>query len=38
MARTTMEVLTDHLNRRQAGDVEGDLAANYSAAMAALSM
>jgi hypothetical protein len=29
MARTTLEVLTDHLNRRQAGDVEGDLAANY---------
>jgi hypothetical protein len=30
MTRTTLEVLTDHLNRRQAGDVEGDLAANYS--------
>jgi hypothetical protein len=28
--RTTMEVLSDHLARRQAGDVEGDLGANYS--------
>ena len=28
--RKTLEVLTAHLNRRQAGDVEGDLAANYS--------
>ena len=28
--RKTLEVLTDHLNRRLAGDVEGDLEANYS--------
>ena len=30
MTRSTLEVLTDHLNRRQAGDVEGDLATNYA--------
>jgi hypothetical protein len=30
MARSTAEVLDDHLRRRAAGDLEGDLEHNYS--------
>lgn len=30
MPRTTTEVVYDHLSRRLAGDLEGDLEANYS--------
>ena len=30
MARTTLEVMQDHLNRADNGDVEGDLMANYA--------
>jgi hypothetical protein len=29
-ARTTDDVLQDHLRRRQAGDLEGDFAHNYA--------
>ena len=28
--RTTLEVIEDHLRRRQQGDIDGDLEANYS--------
>lgn len=31
MARSTAEVIDDHLRRREAGDLEGDLETNYAA-------
>lgn len=36
-ARTTTQVLHDHLSRRLAGDVDGDLEANYAADVIMLS-
>jgi hypothetical protein len=36
-ARAPEEVLRDHLRRRQRGDLEGDLAANYAADVIVLS-
>ena len=31
MKRSTTEVIDDHLRRREAGDLAGDLATNYAA-------